>query len=75
MEIQQRINRITGQLKGIALMVKNERSSEEILQQIAAVKKAIDSTALEIALNDCNKLINSKDLEKFKSIIKGVVNL
>ncbi len=40
--LNQRINRIIGQLKGIQRMLDERRDCQEVLQQISAVKKAID---------------------------------
>lgn len=47
-ELQKRISRITGQLKGIQKMVEDNRDGVEVLQQIAAVKKAINGLSKEI---------------------------
>jgi len=47
-QVRARINRIAGQVNGIARMVDEERYCIDILNQIAAVRSALD--ALGIAL-------------------------
>ena len=50
--ISQRINRVIGQLKGIQKMAESGRDCTEIIQQVAAVKKAIDSITEEVLIHD-----------------------
>jgi DNA-binding FrmR family transcriptional regulator len=52
LQIKQRVNRIIGQLKGIEKMAENKRDCDEIIQQVAAVKKAIDSLTREVVVSD-----------------------
>ncbi len=63
MEVKKRINRIVGQLKGIEKMINNQRDCNEILQQISAVKKAIDGLTKEILVSQFCQII-PKDKEK-----------
>lgn len=60
----QRINRIIGQLKGIQRMMDSGRDCSEVLQQISAVKKAIDGLSKELVIQDVGK--NMTDIEKKK---------
>ncbi len=51
-----RLNRIEGQVKGIKKMVLEPRYCPEILNQIAAVRRALDSVSLEMIqchMNTC----------------------
>lgn len=50
--LTKRINRIIGQLKGIQKMSEEERDCNDIIQQVSAVKKAIDGLTEEILLHD-----------------------
>jgi CsoR family transcriptional regulator, copper-sensing transcriptional repressor len=53
--VTKRVNRIVGQLKGIERMIVDEREVIEILQQLSAVKKAINGLTLNVlsqALSD-----------------------
>jgi DNA-binding FrmR family transcriptional regulator len=51
-QISKRVNRIIGQLKGIQKMVDASRDCNEIIQQVSAVKKAIDSLTEEVVMKD-----------------------
>jgi len=71
----QRINRIIGQLRGIEKMVKNNRSCEEILQQINAIKKAIDGLSKEILVSDICRIIPKEKTEEVKKIVERAISL
>jgi DNA-binding FrmR family transcriptional regulator len=43
-----RMNRIEGQVRGIARMVEEERYCVDVLTQIAAVRSALDAAALQL---------------------------
>lgn len=51
-DVSKRINRIIGQLKGIQKMVEGGRDCNEVIQQVSAVKNAIDSLTEEILIHD-----------------------
>jgi DNA-binding FrmR family transcriptional regulator len=46
--VQKRLRRIEGQVRGIQRMVEDDRYCIDVLQQISAVTKAIQSVALEL---------------------------
>jgi len=73
--VSQRINRIVGQLRGVEKMVKNNRSCEEILQQINAVKKAIDGLSKEILVSDICRIIPKEKTEEVKKIVERAISL
>ena len=50
--LSKRINRIIGQLKGIQKMSEEGRDCNEIIQQVSAVKRAIDGLTEEVLVND-----------------------
>ncbi|MBP6993829.1 metal-sensitive transcriptional regulator [Candidatus Woesebacteria bacterium] len=52
LKLTKRINRIIGQLKGIQKMSEAGRDCNEIIQQVSAVKKAIDGLTEEVLVND-----------------------
>lgn len=75
MELNKRINRIIGQLKGIEKMVSQKRECSDILQQVSAVKKAIDGLSKEIAVAGICKYVpknRSKDIEQ---MVERAINL
>jgi len=74
-DINQRVNRIIGQLRGIEKMVKNNRSCEEILQQINAVKKAIDGLSKEIVVSDICRIVPQEKKEEVAKMVERAINL
>lgn len=51
-ELTRRINRIIGQLKGIQKMSQAGRDCNDIIQQVSAVKRAIDGLTGEVLISD-----------------------
>jgi len=47
-ELGRRLNRIEGQVRGIAKMLEDDRYCPDILTQIAAVRSAMDALALQL---------------------------
>ena len=74
-DITQRINRIIGQLRGIEKMLDNKRECSDVLQQISAVKKAIDGLAEEIVTSDICKLMPNEDAGKIGRMVERAINL
>jgi len=75
MDLSQRINRVIGQLKGIQRMVEEKRECSDVLQQISAVKKAIDGLSKEIVVSNICSYIPNKDAEKIGRMIERAINL
>jgi DNA-binding FrmR family transcriptional regulator len=75
MNISQRINRLIGQLRGIERMVEEKRDCAEILQQIQAVKKAIDGLSKEIVVSDICRLVPKEDSKKVEKMLESVIRL
>jgi DNA-binding FrmR family transcriptional regulator len=75
MNINQRINRIIGQLRGIERMTNEQRDCAEILQQIQAIKKAIDSLSKEIVVSDICRLVPKEDSKKVEKMLESVIRL
>ena len=74
-DTRKRINRIIGQLKGIEKMLGNKRECSDILQQISAVKKAIDGLSKGIVVSDICKLMPSGDADKIGKMVERAINL
>lgn len=49
--LQNRINRLEGQLRGISRMIEEERECGEVLQQLSAARSALQGT-IEVFLED-----------------------
>jgi len=56
-------------------MFNNKRECFDVLQQISAVKKAIDGLAEEIVTSDICKLIPNEDSKKIKMMVERAINL
>ena len=74
-DTKKRINRIIGQLRGIEKMLGNKRECSDVLQQISAVKKAIDGLSKEIVISDICKLIPNEDSVKIERMVERAINL
>lgn len=74
-DTKKRINRIIGQLKGIEKMLNNQRECSDVLQQISAVKKAIDGLSKEIVISDICKLIPDSDSKRVGEMVERAINL
>ena len=75
MDVTKRINRVIGQLKGIQRMVETNRDCGEVLQQISAVKKAIDGMSKLILISDICQYVPPKDSKKVEQIVERAINL
>jgi len=73
--LKQRINRMVGQLRGIEKMVDSGRDCSDILQQISAVKKAIDSLSKEVVISDVCKYIAKEDTKRIEKVIERAINI
>ena len=73
--LKQRINRIVGQLRGIEKMVDSDRDCSDILQQISAIKKAIDSLSTEVVISDVCKYIAKEDSKRIEKVIERAINI
>ena len=75
MELSARISRIIGQLKGIQKMVEEKRDCTDVLQQVSAVKKAIDALSKEIVVNNICEFLPHNDVERVSKMIERAINL
>ena len=72
--VGQRINRIIGQLRGIQRMVETKRDCHEVLQQISAVKKAIDGLSKELVVADVCKYTAKDETANIRRVIDRVMS-
>lgn len=73
--IDGRMSRIIGQLRGVQKMVNDNRGCPEILQQISAIKKAIDGLSKEIILIYITDDLPEKKKKEFTKMIEQTINL
>jgi len=75
MEITKRINRLIGQLRGIEKMMKNERDCSEILQQVSAIKKAIDGLSKELVVTGICRYLPKEETGKIEKMVERAISL
>lgn len=73
--LDQRVRRILGQLKGIQKMVDEKRDPIEILQQISAVKKAINGFSREIVFSYFSDKLPDERLKEVETMLKRMIDL
>ena len=73
--LKQRLNRIIGQLKGIERMSQEKRDCSDILQQISAIKKAIDGLSKEVIVSDVCQYIAKEDSKRIEKVIERAINI
>jgi len=56
-------------------MIDGKRDCSEILQQISAVKRAIDGLSKEIVISDICRLIPKEDTKKIEQMVERAINL
>jgi len=54
-----RLNRIEGQVRGVAKMVEDDRYCVDVLTQIAAIQSALDALAMQLLANHTNGCVRS----------------
>ncbi len=73
--LDKRIGRILGQLRGIQKMVKENRDNVEILQQVSAVKKAIDGLSKEIIFIYIERSLEPEKAKELRKTIERAIDL
>jgi len=75
LSLEQRVTRILGQVKGVEKMVKEKRNQVEILQQVTAVKKAIDGLSREIIIDYFHDKVQDSNKEEVATVIQRIIDL
>ena len=75
MDIKMRVNRIVGQIRGVEKMVGEKRDCSEVLQQISAIKKAIDGLSKEIVFSDICRLMPKGDMREIEKMVERAISL
>jgi len=73
--LDRRVSRILGQLRGIQKMVAEKRNQVEILQQISAIKKAINGLSKEIVLQYFEKKVPEDKKKEVEIVIQRIIDL
>lgn len=64
-----------GQLRGVERMIVKRRDCKEVLQQISAIKKAIDSLSQELVIDNICRLVQKNKYKKVEEIVERAINL
>ena len=73
-----RLKRIEGQVRGIQNMVDDERKCQDILQQLSAVRSAVESVSLillEEYMTDCFINLDEKDSPERQEMVKDMLKM
>lgn len=70
-----RCNRISGQMNGVAAMVKEDRYCEDILVQLAAIGNSVKSLAIEILEEHMNTCMVENIIEGKRDVVESVTQL
>lgn len=73
-----RLRRIEGQVRGVQSMVADERDCREILQQLTAIRSAVNSVTqllMKEYATDCVLNLETKGLEERESMIEDLVTM
>lgn len=74
-DVDKRIKRIIGQLQGIQKMVQTKRDCIEVLQQISAVKKAIDGLTTEVVTDRLENIVSEDQKKEVRNLIQRTISL
>ena len=77
-QLMSRLRRIEGQVRGVQNMLNEERECREILQQLAAIRAAVQSTSsafLEQYASDCLLNTDPQDPQQRLELVQELVSL
>ncbi|MGE5472653.1 MAG: metal-sensitive transcriptional regulator [Ignavibacteriales bacterium] len=74
-EIINRLNRIEGQIKGVARMVEEGKACTEILVQISAARSALKNTGNLLIKKYCENCINTDKEKNSQDILCEVLKM
>jgi DNA-binding FrmR family transcriptional regulator len=70
-----RLRRIEGQIRGITRMIEDDRSCEDVITQLLAVRSAMDRVASEVVRIHVDKCLTSLEPDDAKTTISRIVEL
>ena len=77
-KIVKRLRRIEGQVRGVQSMVTEERNCRDILQQLTAIRSAVQGVSqlmLEDYMSDCIVNLDSKNPETREELLKDLIQM
>lgn len=75
-DVKKRLKRIEGQVRGVLKMMEDEESCKNVVNQLAAVRSAVDKTlAYVVATNLEKNILEEKAGSKSSKLVKDAVEL
>lgn len=77
-ELQKRLRRIEGQVRGVQKMLDEERDCHEIIQQLAAIRSAVQGASLIFMrqyASDCLLSADNSDLATRSMLVDDLIGL
>jgi len=77
-DLLKRLKRIEGQVRGVQKMIEEGRDCHEIVQQLAAVKSAVQGASLLFMkdyASDCLMNIDTDDKESRETLVNDLIGL
>ncbi len=77
-ELQKRLRRIEGQVRGVQKMLDEERDCHEIIQQLAAIRSAVQNASLIFMkqyASDCLMTTDKSDVETRAMLVDDLIGL
>jgi DNA-binding FrmR family transcriptional regulator len=77
-ELQKRLRRIEGQVRGVQKMLDEERDCHEIIQQLAAIRSAVQGASLMFMkqyASDCLLNADNSDLATRSMLVDDLIGL
>lgn len=77
-KLQHRLRRIEGQIRGVQSMLTEERDCREILQQLSAIRSAVQGVSvllLEDYMSDCFVNLEDKTQQDREELLKDLIQL
>ncbi|MBP7876156.1 metal-sensing transcriptional repressor [Candidatus Woesebacteria bacterium] len=67
------LNRIRGQIDGVATMCQNDRGSVEIVRQIIAARNALSRTARDLLTTEVQRCTDQKCYSELEDVVKELL--
>jgi DNA-binding FrmR family transcriptional regulator len=75
-EIKKRLSRIEGQVRGVTKMVDGDRDCHEIIQQLAAIRSAVQQVSLVVVRSYAAQcLLEPHEGESQEAIVEDLINV
>ncbi|MEO7001607.1 MAG: metal-sensitive transcriptional regulator [Ktedonobacterales bacterium] len=74
-DIQMRLRRIEGQIRGIIGMLADGKSCEQVVTQILAARAALDGVAMEVLRCQVDEAMTDKPPAEAREVVLRAINL